>query len=471
MTDPQPVPASAPLPEPFFESADRRFRLYQGDCLALLPLLPEESFDMVFADPPYFLSNGGITCHAGRMVSVNKGKWDRSRGFAGNYAFTKQWLEACRRVMKPDATIWISGTSHIIHLVGSALDEIGFKILNDITWVKPNPPPNLSCRYFTHATETVIWAGRDAKTKHKYNYALMRKLAGGKQMKSVWTDIDAPRRDEKAFGKHPTQKPIALLERIIAASSDESDLVLDPFSGSGTTGIAAARLARAFSGIEMDDGYLKLAAMRYEGVPQADNPERVVALVKLHADGVTGAGALATELQLTERQIHYYRQAAEMLDLLDKRVPGTLIDTSCNFTTRVSSGTCVNQKGARHPFPGREGASETWRLTATGQQLIESWDEDKRPLLAARIIQLPIVKLATATISRCRGPDRQREAISQMLRRCTALGESTAIRRAQTLLAWIRWARGQPNADELPLYRDVMPAAEETNDSAVPEFL
>lgn len=265
MTDPQAHSASAPLPEPYFESPDRRFRLYQGDCLALLPLLPEESFDMVFADPPYFLSNGGITCHAGRMVSVNKGKWDRSRGFAGNYAFTKQWLEACRRVMKPNATIWISGTSHIIHLVGSALDEIGFKILNDITWVKPNPPPNLSCRYFTHATETVIWAGRDAKTKHTFNYALMRRLAGGKQMKSVWTDIDAPRREEKVFGKHPTQKPVALLERIIAASSDENDLVLDPFSGSGTTGVAAARLHRRYVGIEVERDYLEKTKKRYDG--------------------------------------------------------------------------------------------------------------------------------------------------------------------------------------------------------------
>jgi site-specific DNA-methyltransferase (adenine-specific) len=252
----------ARLPAPYFESGDRRFRLYHGDCLALLPLMPESSFDLVFADPPYFLSNDGITCHAGRMVSVNKGKWDRSRGFAGNSAFTKDWLAACQRVMKPNATIWVSGTSHIIHVVGSALDELGFKILNDITWVKPNPPPNLSCRYFTHATETVIWAGRDRKTRHKFNYALMRRLAGGKQMKSVWT-LDAPRRDEKVFGKHPTQKPLALLERIIAASSDENDLVLDPFSGSGTTGIAAARLNRKYIGVDLETEFLGKSKKRY----------------------------------------------------------------------------------------------------------------------------------------------------------------------------------------------------------------
>ncbi|GAH74574.1 unnamed protein product, partial [marine sediment metagenome] len=201
------------------------------------------------------------TCQAGRMVSVNKGKWDRSLGFRGNYEFTKKWLEACRRVMKPNATIWISGTSHIIHLVGFALDELGFKILNDITWVKPNPPPNLSCRYFTHATETVIWAGRDKKCRHKFNYALMRQLAGGKQMKSVW-EIKPPRREEKVFGKHPTQKPLALLERCILASTRERELVLDPFMGAGTTGVACAKNNRRFVGIETDPSYATIACKR-----------------------------------------------------------------------------------------------------------------------------------------------------------------------------------------------------------------
>lgn len=132
---------------PAFVSGDARFILYQGDCLRLLPLMPEASVDMIFADPPYFLSNGGITCHAGKMVSVNKGKWDRSMGFEGNYRFTRDWLAACQRVLKPNGTIWISGTSHIIHIVGCCLDELGYKNLNDITWVKPNPPPNLSRRF------------------------------------------------------------------------------------------------------------------------------------------------------------------------------------------------------------------------------------------------------------------------------------------------------------------------------------
>ena len=430
MTDARPSAGPAALPTPFFESQDHRFRLYQGDCLALLPLMPEESFDMVFADPPYFLSNGGITCHAGRMVSVNKGKWDRSRGFAGNYEFTKKWLSACQKVMKPNATIWISGTSHIIHLVGSALDELGFKILNDITWVKPNPPPNLSCRYFTHATETVIWAGRDKKTKHAFNYALMRRLNGGKQMKSVWTDIDAPRREEKAFGKHPTQKPVALLERIIAASSAESDRVLDPFSGSGTTGIAAARLHRAFSGVELDDSFLNLTLWRYEGIPQADNPERILDLARLHAADAPPPAVLASELGFAERHVHYYRQAAQLLGILRRDVAG-------------------------------------WALTDCGRSLEALAHEDARAFLAGLIRETPIVQLAARAMAKSRTESERKEAVARMLVRCTALGESTAERRAQTLLAWIRWAQKEAK----PSYRDIAPAVEEPNDAFVPKLL
>lgn len=249
------------LPTPDICLENGRYALYQADCLDLMPRLPHGSVDMIFADPPYFLSNGGITCKAGKRVSVNKGEWDRSLGFQGNYDFTRKWIAECQRVLKPDGSIWISGTSHIIHIVGCCLEDLGFKLLNDITWVKVNPPPNLSCRYFTHATETVIWAARDKKSRHRFNYDLMRQLNGGKQMLSVWT-IGAPRSAEKIFGKHPTQKPVALLERLIAASTLENDLILDPFSGSCTTGIAAARLNRRYIGVELDPEFTELAARR-----------------------------------------------------------------------------------------------------------------------------------------------------------------------------------------------------------------
>jgi len=260
------VTSVLPTPEgqqPWFFSEDGRFALYQGDCMNLMPLFPLSSFDMIFADPPYFLSNGGITCHAGKMVPVDKGKWDHSRGFRGNYDFTLQWLAECQRLLKPNGTIWVSGTSHIIHIVGCAMDELGYKTLNDVTWVKSNPPPNLSCRYFTHATETIIWAGRDKKCRHYFNYALMKSINYDRQMQSVWR-MDAPGRSEKAFGKHPTQKPLALLERIIVASTKEDQLILDPFSGSATTGIAAARLNRQCVGIEVETEYLELSKKRYQ---------------------------------------------------------------------------------------------------------------------------------------------------------------------------------------------------------------
>ena len=257
-----PIPKHSPLlPDPAFHDPRHHIKIFHGDCLQILAALPAESIDLIFADPPYFLSNGGITCHAGRMVSVNKGAWDRSRGAAENHEFNRAWLAACQRVLKPDASIWISGTSHVIHSVGFALQQLGFKLLNDISWVKPNPPPNLSCRYFTHATETIIWAARDKKSRHKFNYKLMRQLAGGKQMKSVWT-IPPPEPWEKKFGKHPTQKPLALLERILLASSDEGDLLLDPFLGSGTSALAALRLSRRSIGIEAESISLDLTLQR-----------------------------------------------------------------------------------------------------------------------------------------------------------------------------------------------------------------
>jgi len=203
---------SAPLPVPAFNDEKHHLRIYQGDCLEILAAIPEFSVDLVFADPPYFLSNGGITCHAGKMVSVNKGDWDKSRGPDLNHDFNRAWLSACQRVLKPNGTIWVSGTAHVIHSVGFAMQQLGFKLLNDISWVKPNPPPNLSCRYFTHATETIIWAAKNSKSRHTFNYKLMKDANRGKQMKSVW-EIYPPEAWEKRFGKHPTQKPVALLER------------------------------------------------------------------------------------------------------------------------------------------------------------------------------------------------------------------------------------------------------------------
>jgi site-specific DNA-methyltransferase (adenine-specific) len=253
--------ASQP-PAAYFVSDRRDFILYHGDALEVLPQIADASADLVFADPPYFLSNGGITCQSGKMVSVNKGGWDRLESVAAMHQFNRAWLIACRSALQPNGVIWVSGTRHVIYSVGFAMQESGFKLLNEITWEKPNPPPNLSCRYFTHSTETILWAARDLRSKHKFNYQLMRSHNGDRQMKSVWR-FTAPTGAEKEFGAHPTQKPLALLERIILASSDEGDLVVDPFVGSGTTGIAATHHGRRFIGIDTEAQFLDLAIKRY----------------------------------------------------------------------------------------------------------------------------------------------------------------------------------------------------------------
>lgn len=259
------------LPRPDYQDAKAGVRLYQGDCLEYLDRLaqncPEGCVDVIFADPPYFLSNGGITCQSGRMVKVDKGEWDKSKGAEGNHKFNLEWLRRCQRVLKPNGSIWVTGTQHVIFSVGYAMQQLGFKILNEITWEKPNPPPNLSCRYFTHSTETVIWAARSAKARHTFNYKAMRQMNGGKQMKSVWR-IKAPGVAEKRFGKHPAQKPVALVERCLLASSIPGDLVLDPFVGAGTTAVAALKTGRKCIGIDLDPGSIQVAAKRVGQVLQ-----------------------------------------------------------------------------------------------------------------------------------------------------------------------------------------------------------
>ena len=252
---------------PYF--LNENFALYKGDSLKMLAKFKPNTFDMIFADPPYNLSNGGFTVHAGRRVSVNKGKWDKSKGFKDDYNFHYKWIEACKRVLKPGGTIWVSGTYHSIYQCGHAIQSLGFHILNDISWFKPNAAPNLSCRFFTASHETLIWARKEKKGKHKFNYDSMKNgkwaedfiKKPNKQMRSVWS-INTPKPKEKKFGKHPTQKPIDLLVRIIMASTDKGDLVLDPFAGSSTTGLAAYLNGRRFIGIDSEKEYLDLSKKR-----------------------------------------------------------------------------------------------------------------------------------------------------------------------------------------------------------------
>jgi site-specific DNA-methyltransferase (adenine-specific) len=265
-------PAEAPdLTQPLaaIDAPVRRARegiwLANADSIDVLTALarayPEGLFDVVFADPPYFLSNDGITCHSGRMVQVNKGEWDRSRGVEDNHLFHQAWIGLCQRLLRPHGTLWVSGTHHVILSAGFAMQQLGMKILNAITWEKPNPPPNLSCRYFTHSTETLLWAAKSPQSKHLFNYQLMRARAGGRQMKSVWRLL-APHKAEKAHGKHPTQKPEALVRQCLEAASIPGALVLDPFLGSGTTAVAAVQTGRRCLGIDNDPAFLKVAEAR-----------------------------------------------------------------------------------------------------------------------------------------------------------------------------------------------------------------
>ena len=221
-----------------------------------------EFVDLIFCDPPYFLSNGGITCQNGRMVKVDKGDWDKSNGAEVNHQFNYEWLKSCQRFLKPNGSLMVSGTFHVIYSIGYAIQQLNMKILNNITWQKPSPPPNLACRYFTHSTETIIWAAKNLKSKHKFNYKLMKEINNDKQMKDVWI-MTAPCKAEKTYDKHPTQKPIALLDRLILAVTNEGDLVLDAFNGSGTTGDSCIRTNREYIGIEIDKKFIELSKKRF----------------------------------------------------------------------------------------------------------------------------------------------------------------------------------------------------------------
>ncbi|OSS41697.1 DNA modification methyltransferase [Desulfurella amilsii] len=272
------------MQKPYYKKP--RFELYQADSLEFLKEFSENSVNMVFADPPYFLSSGTFTCQNGKMVNVKKGDWDLSNGTKKNFEFHLEWIKAARRILKPNGTIWLSGTYHSIYQCGFALQLAGYHILNDIAWFKPNASPNLSCRFFTASHETLIWARKEKKAKHTFNYKTMVDWENnytkeikcrycdkkdryevlhekGKQMRSVWA-INTPQKIEKKFGKHPTQKPEELLRRIVLSSTNKDDLVFDPFTGSSTTGLIAYLYGRKFIGVDTEKKYLDLSIKRFE---------------------------------------------------------------------------------------------------------------------------------------------------------------------------------------------------------------
>ena len=254
---------------PYYKSPSHDFNLICGDTFEMLPQF-DFRFDMIFADPPYFLSNGGISVQSGKVVCVNKGDWDKGMSQEDINEFNLKWISLCREKLKENGTIWISGTYHNIFSVANALTQLGFKILNVITWAKTNPPPNISCRYFTYSTEFIIWARKKEKIAHYYNYELMKHINDDKQMTDVWR-LPAIAPWEKKCGKHPTQKPLCVLSRIILASTKPRAWILDPFAGSSTTGIAANLLGRQYLGIERDEKFAAISKDRREEIENLDN--------------------------------------------------------------------------------------------------------------------------------------------------------------------------------------------------------
>lgn len=259
---------------PYYTSPSKDFLLANGDSFKLLKEF-DFKFDMIFADPPYFLSNGGISLQSGKVVSVDKGEWDKGMSQDEVMAFNMEWLRLCRDKLKDNGSIWISGTYHNIFSVAHSLTVLGYKILNVVTWEKTNPPVNISCRYFKYSTEFIIWARKMKKVPHKFNYELMKELNGGKQMTDVWR-MPAIGRWEKTCGKHPTQKPLRLLVRIILATTSQGDWILDPFSGSSTTGIAANLCGRRFAGIEQEEAYCRLSKARREEIDNIESFDNLI---------------------------------------------------------------------------------------------------------------------------------------------------------------------------------------------------
>lgn len=251
--------------------------VYRADCVRLMSMMPAGCVDAVFADPPYRLSGGGVTVTGGRLGSVDKGEWDRPRGFAADHDFNVRWLSEARRVLKPDGTLWVTGTHHIIFSLGYALQSLGFRVINHVVWEKADPPPNARRTSFKHSHESLIWASKSRSSRHTFNHDLVNSPDPSGQLSSVWRMRAVPR-SEKRHGGHPTQKPLRLVRRALLASTGEGDLVFDPFAGSGTTAVAAKELGRAFVGAELEEEFAEMAARRIAAARRGETLERLEAL-------------------------------------------------------------------------------------------------------------------------------------------------------------------------------------------------
>lgn len=286
----------------YYQSEDNIFRLYQGDSMQVLRQL-HQPVDVIFADPPYFLSGGGKKIQGRSLVSVNKGDWDKSRSIDEIDEFNRHWIDACKPLLKDNGTIWVCGTFHNIYSVEKCLKEAGFQIINIITWHKSDPTPTWGELHFNFSSEYIIWARKNPRSKHFFNYELVKELNGGVIMPDVWK-LPTVGMWEKTCGKHPTQKPLRLLYRIVMASTRIGETILDPFAGSCTTGIAANLLGRKFIGIDQSEEFLQLGIRRKREIEDpsrsiemqkkiAENPDEVTVMVN-HARPETKSKMIET---------------------------------------------------------------------------------------------------------------------------------------------------------------------------------
>lgn len=269
----------------YYLSNDNNFCLLNGDSEQVLRQL-NTTVDVIFADPPYFLSNGGKKIQGSKMVSVNKGDWDKLTSSKDMDRFNQEWIDACKPLLKDDGTIWVCGTFHNIYSVEKCLKNAGFQIINVITWHKSDPTPTWGELHFNFSSEYIIWARKNQKTKHFFNYDLIKQLNGGVLMPDVWK-LPTVGLWEKTCGKHPTQKPLRLLYRILIASTKVGDTILDPFAGSCTTGIAANLLNRKFIGIDQNKSFLNLGIRRKSEIENPHLFDKILKRMSENPDEIT----------------------------------------------------------------------------------------------------------------------------------------------------------------------------------------
>ena len=312
---------------------NENFKLYCGDSTKVLRKLQEKSIDMIFADPPYFLSNDGITCLNGKMVSVNKGEWDKSKGFYEDVKFHKKWLKECDKVLKDDGSIWISGTYHCIHQITYILLSMGYYIINEVIWFKPNAAPNLGCRCLTASHETLIWAKKNKKSRHTFNYDIAKEINGGKQMRSVWEIATTPK-SEKLKGAHPTQKPLKLMERLIRISTNSGDTVLDPFCGSSSTGVMANKLDRKYIGIDISEEFLEISKSRIEEVSEGQLELNLDFINTININNTNEKNLIKVEEDMIIKEakpvLKWAGGKAKLIPIFEERYPKELIDGKIN---------------------------------------------------------------------------------------------------------------------------------------------